>query len=125
MSCGEWTRQSGRLAGKSMEGSDMASGGLIDILVRMTLMSMRLVLFGLALGLTIISYQSYSDRGSKRLESAFIGFAFISMGLAVSTLNSQLWSSVATEDVVFYFFQIAEVIPFIVGFAMLYVSLYR
>lgn len=103
----------------------MASGELIEVLARMALMVLRLVLFGLALGLTLISYQSYSDLGSKRLESAFVGFAFISMGVAVSTLNARLATDVALDGTLFYFFQISEVLPFIIGFAMLYVSLYR
>jgi hypothetical protein len=82
------------------------------------LMLMRMVVFGLALGLTVISFQSYRRQKSKRLESAFIGFAFLSMGVALTTMDALLtsWETL---------FGIVETIPFIVGFGMLYVSLYR
>jgi len=79
---------------------------------------MRLVLFGLALMLTIISFQAYTERQTKQLESAFIGFAFISMGVALTTLGTQ----VTTQETLF---QVVETVPFIVGFAMLLLSLNR
>jgi hypothetical protein len=82
------------------------------------LMLLRLALFALTLGLTILSFQAYQRRQSKRLESAFIGFAFISMGVAVGALVTQAGGDAPA-------FQIAKTIPFIVGFVMLYVSLYR
>ncbi|MCT9097080.1 hypothetical protein [Haloarchaeobius sp. HME9146] len=84
----------------------------------MVLMLMRLILFALALGLTFISFQAYNQKGGKRLESAFIGFAFISMGVALTNISMQI-----TEGVIY--FNIAETVPFIVGFSMLYLSLYR
>lgn len=86
------------------------------------LILMRLVLFGMALGITVISYQAYSQRQSKRLQYAFIGFAFISMGIALTNLNTQL-GGVTGET--FASLQIAETVPFIIGFGMIYVSLYR
>lgn len=85
----------------------------------MILMLMRLTVFGLSLGLTLISFQAYRNRPeSARLESAFIGFAFLSMGVALTALRTNVaeWSLV---------FQIVESIPFIIGFGMLYLSLYR
>ncbi|AFZ74655.1 DUF7521 family protein [Natronobacterium gregoryi] len=82
------------------------------------LMLMQMTVFALALGLTIISFQSYRANPSKRLESAFIGFAFLSMGVALTTIVAQL----PEPPLVFY---IAETVPFIVGFGMLYLSLYR
>jgi hypothetical protein len=87
---------------------------------------MRLVLFGLSLGLTVISFQAYRKNGSERLQYAFVGFAFISMGVAVTNLNTQLLvaGSVETSGN-FLLFQIAETVPFSVGFAMIYLSLYR
>ena len=87
-------------------------------LVEAVLMLLRLVLFALALGLTLISFQAYRENGGKRLESAFIGFAFISMGVAMSSIGAQ----VETYEAIF---AIVETIPFIIGFSMLYVSLYR
>ncbi|MFC7153854.1 hypothetical protein ACFQPA_15550 [Halomarina halobia] len=81
-------------------------------------MGMRLVLFALSLGLTLISFQAYSQRKSTALQYAFIGFAFISMGAALTSLGSQVGSWERA-------FGIVETIPFIVGFSMLYVSLYR
>ncbi|MWV39431.1 MULTISPECIES: hypothetical protein [Natrialba] len=87
---------------------------LIDVL----LMLMQMIVFALALGLTLISFQSYRQNPSKRLESAFIGFAFLSMGVGLTTIVSQL----SDPMTVFY---IAETVPFIVGFGMLYLSLYR
>jgi hypothetical protein len=91
---------------------------VVSELTTVLLLLLRLTVFGLALGLTLISFQSYRKRGSKRLESAFVGFAFLSMGVAVTTLSSQV-SSFETE------LAIVETIPFIIGFGMLYVSLYR
>jgi len=80
--------------------------------------ALRLVLFALALGLTIISFQAYSRRRSERLQYAFIGFAFISMGVALSTLTTQVESYTAL-------FGIVETVPFIIGFSMLYLSLFQ
>lgn len=77
-----------------------------------------LVQFGLSLGLTLLSFQAYQRNKSKRLETAFIGFAFISMAVGLTALLIQ--TGVDSK-----LLQIAEVIPFIIGFAMLYVSLYR
>lgn len=91
---------------------------LLNSLLPIILSVLRLTVFGLALGLTLISFQAYSKRKSKRLESAFIGFAFISMGVALTSLRTQV-NDLRT------FLQIAETIPFIIGFSMLYVSLYR
>lgn len=82
------------------------------------LMFMQLVLFALALGLTLLSFQAYRQQQSQRLEYAFIGFAFLSMGVAMTNIGTQLETS---RTVI----QIAETIPFIIGFGMLYLSLYR
>lgn len=87
-------------------------------IARILLIILRLVLFALALGLTLISFQAYSRRKSDRLESAFIGFAFISMGVGVAMLSSQTTTLTMLLDIV-------ETIPFIIGFGMLYLSLYR
>jgi hypothetical protein len=80
----------------------------------------RLTMFALSLGLTVISFRAYQSRGTERLEAAFIGFAFLSMGVAMSTISTQFtfeaWSTA---------FELAETIPLVVGFSMLYISLYR
>ncbi|MFB6207359.1 MAG: hypothetical protein ABEJ05_12630 [Haloglomus sp.] len=89
------------------------------------LVLMRLILFGLSLGLTVISFQSYQRRQSQRLQYAFIGFAFISMGVAVTNLSTQLGTSGAATGSDLTLIQIAETVPFIIGFAMIYLSLYR
>ena len=94
------------------------------LLARGALILMRLALFGLSLGLTVISFQAYRQQQSTRLQYAFEGFAFISMGIAVTNIVAQLGISSASE-LAQLFFQAAETIPFIVGFAMLYISLYR
>ncbi|MFT4885041.1 MAG: hypothetical protein ACI8U4_002560 [Natronomonas sp.] len=96
---------------------------MVDIL-QGVLILMRLILFGLSLGLTLISFQAYTKRRSDRLQYAFIGFAFISMGVAVTNLTTQIGvnSDLGRELV---YLQIAETVPFIVGFAMIYISLYR
>lgn len=86
------------------------------------LILMRLVLFGLALGITVISFQAYRQLQTQRLQYAFIGFSFISMGIALSNLSTQLG---VTSGTVFVSLQIAQTVPFIVGFGMIYVSLYR
>ena len=96
---------------------------MID-LAQLALMVMRLVLFGLSLGLTVISFQAYSQKGTERLQSAFIGFAFVSMGVAVTNLTTQL-SAGGEAGASLVYFQMAETVPFIIGFAMIYVSLYR
>lgn len=89
----------------------------MDVL-QIVLVLLRMVVFGLALGMTIISFQAYRKHQSKQLEYAFIGFAFLSMGAALANVTVQ-----ASQEVTL--FQIAETIPFIVGFAMFYISLYR
>ena len=93
-------------------------------IARGALILMRMVVFGLTLGITLISFQAYRKRPSERLQYAFVGFAFISMGVAISSVITQL-SAGETGALVRVFFQMAETIPFIIGFAMLYVSLYR
>lgn len=78
----------------------------------------RLIVFALVLGLVLISFQAYRQRPSKRLETAFIGFSFLAMGVALTTLRAQFdqWRTL---------FEIVETLPFILGFSMLYLSLYR
>ncbi|MEF8781922.1 MAG: hypothetical protein V5A39_01105 [Haloarculaceae archaeon] len=87
------------------------------------LVLMRFAVFGLTLGITLISFQAYQKRPSERLQYAFIGFAFISMGVAISSVITQLGAD-ATESIRI-FFGMTETIPFIIGFSMLYLSLYR
>jgi hypothetical protein len=98
---------------------------MVDIvsLARGLLVVMRFAVFGLTLGITLISFQAYQKRQTKRLQYAFLGFAFISMGVAVSSVITQLGSDPA--EIVRIFFQVTESIPFIIGFSMLYISLYR
>ena len=88
------------------------------------LILLRLTLFGLSLGLTLISFQAYLKRQSERLQFAFIGFAFMSMGVAVTNLTTQVsvGGGLGRE---LLFLQMAETVPFIVGFVMIYISLYR
>ena len=93
-------------------------------IARGALVLMRMVVFGLTLGITLISFQAYRKRPSERLQYAFVGFAFISMGVAISSVITQLSAGQATP-LARVFFQMSETIPFIIGFAMLYVSLYR
>ena len=93
-------------------------------LLRGLLVLMRLVVFGLTLGITLISFQAYRQQPSERLQYAFMGFAFISMGVAVSSVITQLGINGAGEAVRI-FFGMTETLPFIIGFTMLYVSLYR
>ena len=93
-------------------------------IARGALLLMRMVVFGLTLGITLISFQAYRKRPSERLQYAFVGFSFISMGVAISSVITQM-SAGAVGDLAQVFFQMAETIPFIIGFSMLYVSLYR
>lgn len=88
---------------------------------RGVLVLMRFAVFALSLGITIISFQAYQKRKIKRLQYAFLGFAFVSMGVAVSSLFTQL--GVGASESVRTFFEIAETLPFAVGFSMLYLSL--
>jgi hypothetical protein len=98
---------------------------MVDVVpvARIFLLLLRFVVFGLALGITIISFQAYQKRQTERLQYAFLGFAFISMGVAVSSVITQLGTG--TEPLIRLFFQMTETIPFIIGFSMLYLSLYR
>ena len=95
----------------------------VEFLGRILLTLLRFGVFGLSLGITIISFQAYQQKRSERLQYAFIGFAFISMGVAMSSIITQLGTEAEPE--VLLFFQLVETIPFIVGFSMLYLSLYR
>ena len=94
-------------------------------LARGLLILLRLVTFGLTLGITLISFQAYRKKQSDKLQTAFIGFAFISMGVAVSNVITQLGAGAADSSLTNIFLQMTETIPFIIGFAMLYLSLYR
>jgi hypothetical protein len=94
-------------------------------LARGALLVMRFAVFGLSLGITLISFQAYQQRPSARLQYAFLGFAFISMGVAVSSVITQLGAGTSATAVATTFFEMAEAIPFIIGFSMLYLSLYR
>ena len=98
---------------------------MVDVpaVMRAILALMRMAVFGLSLGITLISFQAYRQRPSERLQYAFMGFAFISMGVA-STVIAQIGAREASE-IVRIFFRMGESIPFIIGFTMLYVSLYR
>ena len=90
---------------------------------RGVLLVMRFAMFGLSLGLTVISFQAYRKRPSQRLQYAFLGFAFLSMGVAVSSVITQLGAD--SSELVRLFFQMTGALPLIIGFSMLYVSLYR
>ena len=92
-------------------------------IARGALVLMRMVVFGLTLGITLISFQAYRKKQSQRLQYAFVGFAFISMGVAISSVITQLGSEAA--QLIILFFQMVETVPFIIGFSMLYLSLYR
>lgn len=92
----------------------------LTLVLGVVLSLLRLVMFGLALGLTIISFQAYRQQQSDRLELAFIGFAFVSMGTAVMVLSARAGGTGQFSMVL----NIAETIPFIVGFGTLYRSLY-
>jgi len=90
------------------------------------LILMRLVTFGLTLGITLISFQAYRKKQSQMLQTAFIGFAFISMGVAISNVITQLGAgAIDPHSLQYIFLQMTETIPFIIGFSMLYLSLYR
>lgn len=95
----------------------------VEPIVRIILTLMRFVVFGLTLGITLISFQAYQKKQTKRLQYAFVGFAFISMGVAVSSVITQLGAD--ADSMILLFFGIVETIPFIIGFSMLYLSLYR
>ncbi|PSP27368.1 hypothetical protein BRC65_06255 [Halobacteriales archaeon QH_2_65_14] len=94
-----------------------------ELLARVFLTLLRVLVFGLTLGITLISFQAYQQQKSQRLQYAFFGFSFISMGVAVSTVITQFGSD--ADEMLIMFFQMAETLPFIIGFSMLYLSLYR
>ena len=82
------------------------------------LAGLRLIGFALALGLTLISFQSYRENQTDRLKAAFVGFAFISIAMALGSLGTQL-------ETVPMIFQMLKMVSFIIGFSMFYISLYR
>ncbi|PSP39887.1 hypothetical protein BRC71_00180 [Halobacteriales archaeon QH_7_65_31] len=89
------------------------------------LLVLRLVLFGLSLGLTLISFRAYRTDGTTRLRYAFVGFAFVSMGVAVTSLTTQLLLSArAPATDLFVGLQATGALLFCVGFGALYYSLY-
>jgi len=90
---------------------------------RIILTLMRFIVFGLTLGITLISFQAYKQKQTERLQFAFLGFAFVSMGVAISSVITQLGAG--TDPMIILFFELVETIPFIIGFSMLYLSLYR
>jgi uncharacterized membrane protein len=94
-----------------------------ELLARGALLLLRFVVFGLTLGITLISFQAYQKRRTQRLQYAFLGFAFISMGVAISGVITQF--ATGTDPLVDVFFQIAETVAWIIGFSMIYLSLYR
>jgi hypothetical protein len=47
------------------------------------------------------------------------------MGVAVTNVIAQIGWVASTTELVQIFFQVSETVPFIIGFAMLYLSLYR
>ncbi len=94
-----------------------------ELLTRGFLTLLRITVFGLTLGITLISFQAYQKQKTQRLQYAFLGFAFISMGIAVSTVITQFGAD--ADVMLVLFFEIVETIPFIIGFSMLYLSLYR
>ncbi|WP_436901608.1 DUF7521 family protein [Halovenus halobia] len=98
---------------------------MVDVvpIVRIVLTLMRFAVFGLTLGITLISFQAYQQKQTERLQYAFVGFAFISMGVAISSVITQLGAN--ANELILLFFQMVETIPFIIGFSMLYLSLYR
>jgi hypothetical protein len=95
----------------------------VDLFARVVLTLLRFVVFGLTLGITLISFQAYQKQRTDRMQYAFLGFAFISMGVAVSSVITQLGSD--ADPTIVLFFEFVETIPFIIGFSMLYLSLYR
>lgn len=94
----------------------------VDPLANALLLSIRLVVFGMALGLTLISFQAYREKQNQRLQYAFLGFAFISMGVALTAIVGQLSGDI--DPTTLMLFRTAETVPFIIGFAMFYRSLY-
>jgi len=98
----------------------------VAVLLRSVLVLLRLVVFALTLGITIISFQAYTQRPSERLQYAFLGFAFISMGVAITSVITQIGVAIGDPSpAVRTFFQMAETVPFIIGFSMLSLSLYQ
>jgi len=95
----------------------------LELLGRGFLTLLRIVVFGLSFAITVVSFQAYRKQRSERLQYAFIGFAFISMGVAVSTVITQFGAD--ADPMLVLFFEVVETVPFIVGFSMLYLSLYR
>jgi hypothetical protein len=95
----------------------------VQVFLDGALLLMRLVVFGMALGLTLISFQAYREKQSQQLQYAFIGFAFISMGVALTAIVGQV--APEAELTTLTILRTIETIPFIIGFAMIYLSLYR
>lgn len=86
-------------------------------LARLVLAALRLVVFALSLGLTLIAFDAYRRDGTRQLKLAFVGFAAVSSGIALIALAAELSANAP--------FRIVATLPLIAGFASLYLSLYR
>lgn len=95
----------------------------VGLLAGGVLLLARLVVFGMALGLTLISFQAYRKQETERLQYAFLGFAFISMGVGLTAIVGQLAGGIGGTTLTVL--RTVEAVPFMIGFAMFYLSLYR
>jgi hypothetical protein len=87
---------------------------IVDILLG----GSRLVALGLALGISLTSYRTYRRTGASTFGFTMIGFAFVTLGLAVESLLLGRVALTLTE------IHAVESLFFAIGFVALYASLH-
>ncbi len=86
--------------------------------MKLLLFGLRLLLILLVVGLGYVSFRTYYDNPSDRLATVFLGFAFISMAVAGSTV-------VGAIDRLGPAIKVLGLLAYTVGFSMFYLALYR
>ena len=82
------------------------------------LFTLRFILIFLVVGLGFVSFRAYYRKPSDRLATVFLGFAFISMAVAGSTITGHL-NSIAPA------LKVLGLVGYTIGFSMFYFALYR
>lgn len=86
--------------------------------IEQILFGLRVLLILLVVGLGFVSFRAYYRNPSDQLATVFLGFAFISMAVAGSTVIGVLDT---IESVV----KVLGLVAYTVGFSMFYLALYR
>lgn len=83
------------------------------------LLTAHLIVFGIALTITITSLRAYLDDHTPYLRNVFIGFAFITVGVSFDDVLRHIFE---LDTVIL---ELAETVPLMLGFGFLFIALYR